>query len=273
MRLDGKVALITGAGSGIGRTLAVEAAARNLDLYLVGRRREPLEETRGLLRRGAAAQCVVADVTDAGGRQAIRQAVESGSRGLDLLFNNAGFVATGPLSDYGDGDVRRMIDTNLAAPILLTRDLLPFLKLSSAARVVNVGSVYGDIAAPDFSVYAATKFGLRGLSDALRRELAAEGIGVTYAAPRATRTEGIQSIAAALERQGMALDEPARVARWIWAAVERGRRSAYPPTVERLFVAVQRMLPSLIDRALERRQEPQSPRAVRSHGTSAADRL
>ena len=161
-----------------------------------------------------------------------------------------------------------MLDTNLTAPILLTRDLLPLLKRSAGARIVNVGSVYGDIAAPDFAVYAATKFGLRGLSDALRRELAAEGIGVTYAAPRATETEGIERISEELKRQGNRFDDPATVARWIWSAVERERRSAYPPTAERLFVAIQRVFPVLIDRALGKRRQGE-PRPADQAGSGA----
>lgn len=273
MRLDGKAVLITGAGSGIGRALAVEAAARNPALYLIGRRIEALEETRRQLESGAEAHLVVADITKVKGRQTVRRAVEAGGRGLDLLFNNAGFIAIGSLSTCSDGDALRMIETNLVAPILLTRDLLPPLARPPAGRIVNVGSIYGDIAAPDFSVYAATKFGLRGFSDALRREVAAEGIGVTYVAPRGTRTAGVEPFAAALECQGTVLDDPAEVARWIWAAVDRERRSAYPPTAERLFVALQRLLPSLIDRALRKKKAPNWREGPGSLEASAADRL
>jgi len=257
MRLDGKIALITGAGSGIGRELAVAGADRGLALYLVGRRLAMLEQTRSRLRPGSVARCIQADITTADGRQKIRQTVEQGGRNLNILINNAGCISNGSLLTSIDPEVTRMVDTNLIAPILLTRDLVPFLKQSQGARIVNVGSVYGDIAAPGFAVYSATKFGLRGLSDALRRELAAEGIGVTYVAPRGTETEGVAPVSAILQRQGIVLDDPAKVAGWIWSAVERERRSAYPPTAERLFVALQRLFPSLIDRALRGRVQGQ----------------
>lgn len=255
MRLEGKTALITGAGSGIGRELAIEAAARGLVLYLIGRRYENLEQTRKRLRTDAAVHCIKADITTAAGRLAISNEVEGSGNGLDILVNNAGCISNASLAESSDTDVTRMIDTNLTAPILLTRDLLPLLKRREGARIVNIGSIYGDIAAPDFAVYTATKFGLRGLSDALRRELAVEGIGVTYVAPRATQTEGIARISAALKRQGIVLDDPAKVAAWIWSAIKRERRSAYPPGIERLFVGIQRFLPSLIDRALNKRPE------------------
>ena len=271
MRLDGKVALITGAGSGIGRALAVEGARRGLALYLVGRRLPMLEQTRSRLNPGAFAQCIEADVTLADGRLTILEAVEQGGGNLDILINNAGCISNGSLLASLDAEVTRMVDTNLIAPILLTRDLIPLLKQSQGARIVNVGSVYGDIAAPGFAVYAATKFGLRGLSDALRRELAVEGIGVTYVAPRGTQTEGIRSVSAALQRQGIVLDDPTKVAGWIWSAIERERRSAYTPTVERLFIAIQRMFPSLIDRALRksRQGQPGGASAVASDSAGA----
>lgn len=275
MWLDGRTALITGAGSGIGRELAIEAAGRSLVLYLVGRRPSKLEQTRRRLRPGAVAHCVEADITSADGRLAIKNAVERGGQDLDILINNAGCISNRSLLESADADVTRMVDTNLTAPILLTRDLLPFLQRSDRARIVNVGSVYGDIATPGFAIYAATKFGLRGLSDALRRELAAEGIGVTYVAPRATKTEGTERISAALKRQGIVFDDPATVAGWIWSAVERERRSAYPPTVERLFVGIQRIFPSLIDRALKKRNARTSPTASPTGNGSdqtAADR-
>jgi len=261
MRLDSKIVLITGAGSGIGRELAIEAAARGLVLYLVGRRSCGLEQTRRRLRPGTRAHCVAADITASEGRLAIKTAVERGGESLDVLINNAGCISNRSLQESTDAEATKLIDTNLLAPILLTRDLLPLLKRSETPRIVNIGSIYGDIAAPGFAVYAATKFALRGLSDALRRELAEDGIGVTYVAPRATRTEGIEEIMPALKRQGLALDDPATVAGWIWSAIERQRRSVYPPGAERFFVAIQRLFPSLIDRALGRKYERASTSA------------
>lgn len=255
MRLDGKAVLITGASSGIGRALAAEAARRGASLWLVGRRPAALEETRRKLPPGAKVHCIAADVATAEGRRAIRRAVTDDGGVLDILVNNAGCITKGPFAEISDEETLRMLHTNLAAPALLTRDLLAPLRRAPRGRVVNIGSVYGDIAAPAYAVYAATKFGLRGLSDALRRELAPEGIGVTYAAPRATNTEGVQAFAAELKRQGNPLDEPAKVAAWIWNAVERERRSVYPPSGERLFVFLQRIFPAVIDRALAKRRD------------------
>lgn len=240
-----RTVLITGAGSGIGRALAIEAGRRGYALILAGRKEAPLRETQAQL---PAAECriVVADVTTAEGRQALVQAV--GGR-LDVLINNAGALSVGHLSGMEDAALERMAATNLVAPMALTRDLLPALR-AARGRVVNVGSVFGDIAYPFFAAYSATKFGLRGFSDALRRELSGSGVEVSYIAPRATRTAAESEFGALVEPLNMTLDSPDRVAREAWAAIEAGRRESFPRGKERFFVRVQRLFPSLVDKSV-----------------------
>jgi short-subunit dehydrogenase len=242
-----KTALITGAGSGIGRALAQEAGTRGYDLILVGRNPEKLAETQRRIG-GRAIKTVAADITTANGRDAIRTAT---GRELDILINNAGTIAVGPLSDLDDQDLDSMGATNLTAPIALTRDLLPALRVKGG-RVVNIGSVFGDIAFPYFAAYSATKFGLRGFSDALRRELEKDGIGVTYVAPRAVRTEAASAFDRLIGPMRMTLDSPEIVANHAFDAIEAGRREALPRSKERLFVWLQRLMPKLVDTALAR---------------------
>ena len=248
--LGGQTALITGAGSGIGRALALEGAQRGVTLFLVGRRPEKLRETRRLMSRHAIARPIVADISKPDGRLLIRDTILRHTGLLHLLVNNAGQFARRALADMRDAEVGNMVDVNLVAPMLLIRDLLPLLERSAPSRIVNIGSMYGDIAYPEISVYSATKFGLRGLSDALRRELAARKIAVTYVAPRATRTDAMKPFANTFEKEGVKIDGPDFVANWIWNAVEKRQRTAYSPTFERVFVALQRVAPSLIDRSL-----------------------
>lgn len=239
-----KTVLITGAGSGIGRALAHEADQRGHRLILVGRRLDALTMTRhGLAATDAI--CVQADVTTPEGRHAIRAAVPER---LDILINNAGVLEVGPVGTLEDAALERMLATNVAAPMALTRDLLPLL--APAGQVVNVGSVFGDIAYPYFAAYSATKFALRGFSDALRREVGGQGIAVTYLAPRATRTEAAHRFARLVAPMDMAMDTPEAVARHAWFAIAARRREQYPPTRERVFVLLQRLAPSLIDKAL-----------------------
>lgn len=238
------VALITGAGSGIGRAIALEAARSGHDLILVGRRLEPLEDTAAQL--GANVRLVPADITTPEGRAAV---VEAAGDRLDFLVNNAGRLAVGRLTDLGDEEIAQTVGTNLTAAVQLTRDLVPALS-AAQGRIVNIGSMFGLIAFPYFSVYSATKFALRGLSDALRRELSEFGITVTYVAPRATRTPAQSTFAHLVEPFGMVLDSPERVASRAWAGIMAGRKTIYPGFGERIFALLQAMAPSLIDAAL-----------------------
>ncbi len=237
--------VITGAGSGIGRALAVEAARRGHHLVLAGRRLELLQETARMAGQNDAV-CVTADVTTPQGRASIVAAV--GDR-MDVLINNAGTLSVGRFSEAADGDLERMVATNLTAPMALTRDLLPALG-AAHGRVVNIGSVFGDIAFPFFAGYSATKFGLRGFSDAIRRELSGTGVSVTYIAPRAARTEAETEFGALVEPMAMVLDSADTVARQAWEAIEKGRRESYPKGKERFFVKIQRLLPGLVDKSV-----------------------
>jgi len=139
------------------------------------------------------------------------------------------------------------VTVNVHAPIALTQDSLSLLRASLNSRVVNVGSVFGDIGHPMFTAYCASKFAVRGFSDALRRELLPEGIGVTYVAPRATRTEGTSPFGHLIDPFGMAVDSPETAAASIMLAIKRGSRSRYAAGWERLFVWLQRLAPSLVD--------------------------
>lgn len=240
-----KTVLITGAGSGIGRALAVEAARKGFGLILVGRTSDTLEDTKTLCSTKDI-RCVVADVTHEDGRALVRDAVAGA---LDILINNAGVLSVGHLANTTDEALERMAATNLVAPMALTRDLLPALR-ASKGRLVNIGSVFGDIAYPFFAAYSATKFGLRGFSDAMRRELSGSGIGVTYIAPRATRTAAESAFGALVEPMDMTLDSPETVAAQAWEAILKGKRESFPKGKERFFVKVQRLFPALVDKSV-----------------------
>jgi short-subunit dehydrogenase len=252
MRPDAFRVLVTGAGSGIGRALALAADRDGASLALVGRRTDALAETTAFCTGAAEPLVIPADLTDAAGRARVIDRLDRAWGSLDVLVNNAGVVEGGPHETVGEDAVERMFSTNVVAPMALTRAAYPLLRASSArpARVVNIGSVFGDIAYPGFAAYSATKFALRGFSSALRREWKPLGIAVTYAAPRATRTDAAAAFSGLLETSGMKLDAPDVVAERIWAAVRRGKRHVYPAGPERLFILIQSLVPSLIDRAL-----------------------
>jgi len=264
MAITDQTVVITGAGSGIGRALAIDASRRGYEVALIGRRRETLVETQRALHRPQSSLVVVADVTTPEGRALVRQQIAESWGRLTFLVNNAGIVAAGPLSGLSDAELDRLVATNLTAPIALTRELLPLLYAARPARVVNIGSLAGEIALPLFSAYSATKFGLRGLSKALRLELKSLGIGVTYAAPSGVQTgaaEAVEPALAALRMQVCAT--PVAVAGRIWDAVSRGADSVYSAGAERWLVTIERLAPALIRRALARRLKASGPRRLR----------
>lgn len=250
MNIDGKTILVTGAGSGIGRALATALSQQGAKLVLADLNAEGLDETRKGLANADASTCVTGDITQADTRTAIATAAQDTFGGLDMVINNAGVVAVGPLAEADDQGLELMVRVNLLAPMQLIRDLLPLLEKSASPTIVNVGSMFGDIAFPLFAGYSATKFGVRGLSDALRRELAPKGVRVLYVAPRAAKTGATQAFEHLIEPMQMKLDEPEVVAANVVGAIRSGARSSYPRGPERLFVFIQRVLPKVIDNAL-----------------------
>jgi short-subunit dehydrogenase len=252
MRPEQKLVLVTGAGSGIGRALCIEAAQRGLAVALCGRRREALEATGALLGPGASHLIIPADITRPEHRRRIVDRIRKERGALDILINNAGIVEGGPLERFDDDALARTFQTNVMAPMALTRDLMSLLIAAKPSRVVNVGSIFGDIAYPEFTCYSAAKFALRGFSIALRREWKQKGIGVTYAAPRATRTDAAVAFAGLIAKTKMNMDSPEQVARQIWRAVARGHDSVYAPAPEKVYVLIQRLFPRAIDWSLSR---------------------
>lgn len=193
MDLANRRGVITGAGSGIGRELAVEFGKRGGELLLVGRRREPLEETAERVRSaGGRASILNVDLTATDAVERIQAAVGS----LDLLVNNAGNVRAGRLEELPEPDIRAMIDLNLTAPILLTRSLLGPLRAAGSDRgsiILNISSGIALVGMPFYTVYAATKSGIAHFGEALRRELHGTGVHVATAYPGATATRMMES--------------------------------------------------------------------------------
>ena len=252
MRPEPPLVLVTGGGSGIGRALAQAAAREGARLAICGRRTDALAETAALLNGSGDTLVIPADLATTAGRARVIDVIGSRWGRLDILVNNAGIVEGGPHDTFDDEAVERLFGTNVLAPMALTRAAFPLLRASQARspRVVNVGSVFGEIAYPEFAAYSASKFALRGFSSALRREWKRYGIEVTYASPRATRTNAAAAFDDLIESQGMSLDAPDAVAKRIWKAVRQGRTTIYPAGPERLFILVQSMFPALIDRVL-----------------------
>ena len=183
--------IITGAGQGIGQAIALEFGRRGGHLLLVGRQLATLTETARLVAAaGGTTEILVEDLTQPGAVERVADTVAPWST-VDLLVNNAGNVRAGRRELISDADVHSMIDLNLTAPILLTKALLPALRLSGEGRgsiLLNVSSGIALVGMPFYSIYAATKSGLAQFGESLRRELIGTGVHVATVYPGATDT-------------------------------------------------------------------------------------
>jgi short-subunit dehydrogenase len=244
--------LITGAGGGIGTAIARALAEGGHRLILVGRNSERLQQLKATLADSNRHIVMAGDLLDSAQRKALVSACTALPGGVDVLINNAGVSTFAMLADIGDRELGAMLYTNLLAPIVLTRDLLPLLQNSEAAAVINIGSAFGHIGHPGFSVYSASKFGLHGFTEALRRELSYLDIAVHYLAPRAVNTELNTEAVNNLNRAlGNKSDPPEKVAlqvlRLLASSSSERRFIGWP---ERLFIKLNALFPSLVDSAL-----------------------
>lgn len=253
--------LITGASGGIGQALVDELAAAGAQLLITGRRAEALAATAD--RHPDRVTALPADLTRVEERQQL--VATARQAGCNMLINAAGVNRVALFTEGSDAEIERLIALNLTATLQLTRALLPQLMAARQGWVITLGSTFGTLGYPGQVGYCATKFALRGFSQALRRELADTRVRVLHVSPRATRTAmnapEVEAMNAAL---GNAMDSPARVAQAVRHAVELGRQEAQLGGPERLFVRLNALLPGVVDHALAR----QLPVIRRFIGTS-----
>ncbi len=188
MDFSNKVILITGGSAGIGKSLLSEFIRRGArNLVIVGRDAGKLAKTAGQFEENRVLT-VQGDVSIAADLERIVGKVRDQWGRLDILVNNAGVVSAGLLEEMSDEDVIDQVRINLTGVLLLTKKCLPLLEKSSEGAIINVSSGLGYIANPFYSVYAATKAGVRQFSDAMRRELHAWPVHVMTIYPTATDT-------------------------------------------------------------------------------------
>lgn len=252
-RFANKTVIVTGASAGVGAATARAFAAEGANLVLAARSADKLQA----LAEELGAVAVSVDVTDTdAARTLVERAIETYSS-LDVLVNNAGCNNRGPVASLAPEALAQIIDTNLRAPILLTRTALPHLQASGGA-VVNVASIAGQMPLPEEATYSASKFGLRAFTYALAGELAGSGVTASVVSPGPIET-------------GFILDEPdavpdivfsqpmstaAEIADLIVACAADGRSERNKPYASHVMATLGYLfprLPRLLRPALERK--------------------
>ncbi len=199
--IRGKKALITGAGSGIGKAIALALAREGADLWLMGRNQAKLDATAKAARAlGVEAVTSICDLAESSQLDAAAEAIVARWQRLDILINNAGTAHYGPVSDVGAELSDEILAVNLLAPIRLTHALLPALLAQPQANIVNVASIFGLASGRKLAHYQASKFGLVGFSTALAGELGRRNFGVTTLCPGFVRTPMLEDYGAAGRR-------------------------------------------------------------------------
>jgi short-subunit dehydrogenase len=246
--IEGLRVIVTGASSGIGRALVTELVRRGAKVVALARRADRLRDLEAQLAAPDRFCWVAGDVTLAKDRAAALDVARQAFGGLDALVNNAGIGALGPFVDADEVRLRQIMEVNFFAPAQFIREALPDLRQGNRPLVVNVGSVLGHRAVPNKSEYCASKFALHGLSDALKIELAREGIDVLLVSPSTTSSEFFDAaIGATGKKSDLAGMSPKAVASRTVNAMAAGRREIILSAGGKLLVWLDRLCPPLAD--------------------------
>ena len=249
--IAGSRILITGASQGIGQALAVTAAARGARVLAAARNAGLLAQLAEQVRaRGGTIETVQCDITGPADRQKLADAAVQRFGGLDILVNNAGIGATGHFADVGAERVRAIFEVNFFGLTETTRVFLPLLKQGNRPAIVNISSIAGKRGIPARSEYSASKFAVQGFSEALRAELAKDGIDVLVVCPGLTQTNFSQNM---IEQKALVpLDHmrgmsSEQVAERTLRAIENGHNETILTFKGKLIVLVSRFLPWFAD--------------------------
>jgi uncharacterized protein len=256
---DQPVILITGASSGIGEATAWKFATEGYRVVLAARRYDRLQDLAEKISAvGGQALPVEVDVVNIDDIRRMVDITLDKFGQIDVLFNNAGFGRLDWLENLDPvKDIQAQIQVNLLGVIQTTRQALPAMIARRKGHIVNMASAAGLVATPTYTIYAASKFAVRGFSEALRREVGVYGIHVSAIFPGGVDTE-FKSHTGAKRKTGITTPKGMRlstdqVALVVWNVVERPKRTVVLPGIYRLAVGLNALLPGVVDQIIERR--------------------
>jgi short-subunit dehydrogenase len=219
VELRSKTALLTGATGGLGRAIASALAAQGATLVLSSRTADELAELAASLP-GGPHRTVAADLAEEGA--ALRLVEEAGA--IDILVANAGLPASGRLESFTQEQLGRALRVNLEAPMRMAREVLPSMLERGSGHLVFLSSISGQVGTARASIYAATKFGLRGFAFCLRDDLRGTGVGASVISPGSIRDAGMYAESGAKPPPGVGMGRPEQVGAAVVKAIERDRR-------------------------------------------------
>ena len=257
-----KVAIITGAGSGIGRALACALAAAGARLALSDINAEGLAETVGQLPPGTDVHSCILDVASRETVMAYAQTVAAELAGAHYLFNNAGTTLIGTFENQSIEEIRWLLDINLGGVLNGTKAFLPIMLSQREGCIVNFSSVFGLVGYPTHSAYNMSKFGVRGLTESLWSELAGTGVRAVCVHPGGIRTgfekrlrmsaiSGARELAMQAKAPSLMSTSPESCAAAILTGVRRGKRRIVTGRHARLLFWLPRLFPSAYTRLLQ----------------------
>ena len=264
-----RVALVTGASSGIGRAAAVALGKAGYSVALAARRADRIDEAAAAIRAsGGIAEPFATDLEADGAPAALIQAVAARFGRLDVLVNNAGWGYCAPIARTPVSAAQRIFKLNLAVPFLLMREAAPHLRTTRGV-VVNVASAAGFLASPNYAAYSASKAGLIALSDAFRVEERVHGVGVVSICPGPVRTEFGDAAGGApvhADRVGVRVQSAEEIARIIVRQAARPGRTVATSGIIRFARLLSRFTPRVYDFLVQRwarRLKPEIDAALR----------
>jgi short-subunit dehydrogenase len=249
--------VLTGACGGIGEAIARQLAAAGASLFLCDLNGDKLEQLGAELREQAIpSQLIETRQVDLMDDHQVDDWLESvkATAPVNVLINNAGFCRFGMFEQHADRDIELTMALNGVAPMKLTRKLLPVLRRQTEARVVNVASTFGAIGFPGYSVYSASKYAIRGFTQALARELADTPVRVGCILPRATRTALNSDRVVEMNRKlKVAMDPPEKVAQSLIRFLGKGRGELAIGWPEKLLVRLNYLFPLFIGKEIAKK--------------------
>ncbi|WP_374531014.1 SDR family oxidoreductase [Acinetobacter sp.] len=249
-------AVIVGATGGIGKAIVENLCKNNVNVVLVARNAEALQSMQTELKRQfpqLQLQSLCCDLSDAESREQFIQALSQQNIRINYYINNAGVNDFSLFSHQSGEAIEQMMLINVVYPLQLIQQIIPLMSKTAPSQIINMGSTFGSIGYPGYVSYCASKFALRGATEALAREYSNSTIQFKYFSPRATDTAMNSPVVVEMNAKlGVKMDSPAFVAEELYQFMQNDKlyyQVGYP---EKIFVKVNQVLPNVVSNSIQK---------------------